>query len=105
MKKTQYRERNKGIQGGTPAFYAEFCLSVSLFVERLGIGESFIHCKRYKNRKLQKENPRPDRSTWGSFFGSPYGIRTRVTGVRGRRPRPLDERAIEAHFFKQDPKN
>ena len=25
--------------------------------------------------------------------GSPYGIRTRVTGVRGRRPRPLDERA------------
>ena len=26
-------------------------------------------------------------------LGSPYGIRTRVTGVRGRRPRPLDERA------------
>ena len=23
---------------------------------------------------------------------TPYGIRTRVTGVRGRRPRPLDER-------------
>lgn len=26
-------------------------------------------------------------------FGSPYGIRTRVADVRGRRPRPLDERA------------
>jgi site-specific DNA recombinase len=25
--------------------------------------------------------------------GSPYGIRTRATAVRGRRPRPLDERA------------
>ena len=24
--------------------------------------------------------------------GTPYGIRTRVTGVKGRRPRPLDER-------------
>ena len=28
-----------------------------------------------------------------NLFGSPYGIRTRVTGVRGQRPRPLDERA------------
>ena len=28
--------------------------------------------------------------------GSPYGIRTRVTGVRGQRPRPLDERATRA---------
>ncbi len=27
--------------------------------------------------------------------GSAYGIRTRVTGVRGQRPRPLDERAKE----------
>ena len=26
-------------------------------------------------------------------FGSPYGTRTRVTAVRGRRPRPLDEGA------------
>ncbi len=25
--------------------------------------------------------------------GSAYGIRTRVTGVRGQRPKPLDERA------------
>ena len=29
------------------------------------------------------------------LFCTPYGIRTRVTGVRGRRPRPLDERGLE----------
>ena len=29
-------------------------------------------------------------------LGSPYGIRTRVTGVRGQRPRPLDERATNS---------
>ena len=28
------------------------------------------------------------------LYSSAYGNRTRVTGVRGRRPRPLDERAI-----------
>jgi hypothetical protein len=28
------------------------------------------------------------------FVGSPSGIRTRVTAVRGRRPRPLDDRAV-----------
>ena len=27
-------------------------------------------------------------------YGTAYGIRTRVTGVRGRRPRPLDERGV-----------
>jgi hypothetical protein len=27
----------------------------------------------------------------GRLFGSAYGIRTRVTAVRGRRPGPLDE--------------
>ncbi len=32
------------------------------------------------------------------FLGSPYGIRTRVTGVRGRRPRPLDERATQLYL-------
>ncbi len=29
-------------------------------------------------------------------YGSPYGIRTRATAVRGRRPRPLDERATNS---------
>ena len=28
----------------------------------------------------------------GLFIGTAYEIRTRVTGVRGQRPRPLDER-------------
>ena len=32
-------------------------------------------------------------ATSGVRLGSAYGIRTRVTGVRGRRPGPLDERA------------
>ena len=30
------------------------------------------------------------------FPGSPNGTRTRVTGVRGRRPRPLDDGTIVA---------
>jgi hypothetical protein len=28
------------------------------------------------------------------LFGDPSGIRTRVTGVRGRRPKPLDDGTI-----------
>ncbi len=35
--------------------------------------------------------------------GSPYGIRTRVTGVRGQRPRPLDERATQGEKLPHDP--
>jgi hypothetical protein len=31
------------------------------------------------------------------FGCSAYGIRTRVTGVRGRRPGPLDERAMSCY--------
>lgn len=32
---------------------------------------------------------------------SPYGIRTRVTGVRGQRPKPLDERAKKEKIREQ----
>ena len=32
-------------------------------------------------------------------LSSAYGIRTRVTGVRGQRPGPLDERAKLFHSF------
>ena len=28
------------------------------------------------------------------LFGTAYGIRTRATAVKGRRPRPLDERGV-----------
>ena len=35
-----------------------------------------------------------DRQIARSFLYSAYGSRTRVTGVRGRRPRPLDECAV-----------
>ena len=30
-------------------------------------------------------------------YGDPYGIRTRVAGVKGRCPRPLDE-GVAGHF-------
>ena len=42
-----------------------------------------------------KEKPRPAVCEAWFLFCTPYGIRTRVTGVRGRRPRPLDERGLE----------
>jgi hypothetical protein len=34
------------------------------------------------------------RALGGKKLGSAYGIRTRVTAVRGRRPGPLDECAV-----------
>ena len=43
----------------------------------------------------RKEKPRPAVCEAWFLFCTPYGIRTRVTGVRGRRPRPLDERGLE----------
>lgn len=42
-----------------------------------------------------KKKPRPAVCEAWFLFCTPYGIRTRVTGVRGRRPRPLDERGLE----------
>lgn len=42
-----------------------------------------------------KQKPRPAVCEAWFLFCTPYGIRTRVTGVRGRRPRPLDERGLE----------
>ena len=42
-----------------------------------------------------KEKPHPAVCEAWFLFCTPYGIRTRVTGVRGRRPRPLDERGLE----------
>ena len=51
------------------------------------------------------KNKAPERlGRWGSrIFGSAYGIRTRVPAVRGRRPRPLDECAVQpaARFIAQ----
>ena len=32
-------------------------------------------------------------------FGVPYGNRTRVTAVKGRCPRPLDERDADGELF------
>src|SRR5687768_10563609 len=45
-------------------------------------------------------NPTPSGESWSlegkAFGGDPYGTRTRVFAVRGRRPRPLDEGAAKA---------
>ena len=38
------------------------------------------------------------------FFSSPYGNRTRVSSVKGRCPRPLDERAGYTSSVKEDAK-
>ena len=46
----------------------------------------YLEISTQKNRKLLK--------TYGIFVqsaGAPYGTRTRVSAVKGRRPRPLDE--------------
>src|SRR5215213_428329 len=56
---------------------------------RLGIGSRSR--ERVAGRRQSAEILRP-RSQ--SFCGDPYGTRTRVFAVRGRRPRPLDEGAL-----------
>jgi hypothetical protein len=39
------------------------------------------------------------RPMMGEKHSDPYGIRTRVTGVKGRCPRPLDEGVREQAFY------
>ena len=46
-----------------------------------------------KQQKKQKEIKLNSLISLVNINGDPYGTRTRVTGVRGRRPRPLDEGA------------
>src|SRR5436305_4302202 len=45
----------------------------------------------WESRSLKIEKPGWAGLRRGCQVGSAYGIRTRVTGVRGRRPGPLDE--------------
>ena len=57
-------------------------------------------CNSLRNSASVEEWLRIDRSQAKNPYGvrvcggSPSGIRTRVTAVRGRRPRPLDDRAV-----------
>ena len=45
-----------------------------------------------EGNEAKKGEPKAEAELGGEGrIGSAYGIRTRVTGVRGRRPRPLDE--------------
>jgi hypothetical protein len=48
-------------------------------------------CYKKPGKKIHAINPKQVRSC------TAYGIRTRVTAVKGRRPKPLDERGISIH--------
>ena len=52
----------------------------------------------WKQDLTKRKKKRVPKNWEHSPYGSPYGIRTRATGVRGRRPRPLDERATTYCF-------
>jgi len=52
------------------------------------VGNEGANCKRAKRAQPSHSEVR------GLDHDTAYGIRTRVTGVRGQRPRPLDERGI-----------
>lgn len=47
-------------------------------------------------RFVPKQNPPPN-PEGGSLRGSPNGSRTRVSALRGQRPRPLDDGAGKKH--------
>ena len=47
--------------------------------------------QRSENKKLRQTNRLPELMNAES---DPYGTRTRVAGVKGRSPRPLDEGAV-----------
>ena len=49
--------------------------------------------KTPKSDSLKAEN-RPEKAV----FGSPNGFRTRVSGVRGQYPRPLDDGTVKSNF-------
>ena len=46
-----------------------------------------------------KVNKKACRNESAGFFSSASGDRTRVSAVRGRRPRPLDECTVSCHSF------
>ena len=48
------------------------------------------------DESLTVSDSKPKSSANHLFLGDPYGTRTRVFAVRGRRPRPLDEGAVKA---------
>lgn len=52
-----------------------------------------------KNPKKKRETKPNCLISLDFSLGDPYGTRTRVTGVRGQRPRPLDEGAMLCAIF------
>jgi hypothetical protein len=49
---------------------------------------SMVSCTKLTKSRLE---PRPRTGRWKASAGAPYGTRTRVSAVKGRCPRPLDE--------------
>ena len=64
---------------------------------RLGVGDSVGDIFFYKKRLSRKTL-----KALLLHHGDPYGTRTRVAGVRGQRPRPLDEGAMNERQFLYD---
>lgn len=61
---------------------------------------AIISHKNTLNTTKRKREIKPNRLISLYFsLGDPYGTRTRVTGVRGQRPRPLDEGAMLCAIF------
>jgi hypothetical protein len=59
-------------------------------------GRAHFHAGAYARRRTsglaqQLREPQLGGSEWSRLRGDPNGIRTRVTGVKGRCPRPLDD--------------
>ncbi len=72
------------------------------------VARKAISLRKLENEKAEKENLKKDsrlsqlsrHSKRGkNTLSDPYGTRTRVAGVKGRSPRPLDEGADECVIF------
>ena len=50
----------------------------------------------------KKKKDQPFLTNPYDFFGDPNGNRTHVSGVRGQRPRPLDDGAMKCSVIKKD---
>ena len=66
-------------------------VDLGAWLDARGVGE-ILHRGDDTRRARQRAGTQTAPARAGAVRGTAYGIRTRVTGVRGQRPRPLDER-------------
>ena len=57
----------------------------------LGCGKATLHTTKAYNKQTAKKSHRPSDNGFFKISGVPTGIRTPVTAVKGRCPRPLDD--------------